>query len=369
MPSRLAAFVLTLACTTVWLASVALVGTAPVLPRSRRWLQRVLMEPVQAPHVVLVTTATFDHLTTSTLALNRPPPSTAPAPTPVPAPTADVVTAAAGSLGRAVIGMTETDGTVSELLNWMVFAAHALPLGSGLTVGTPQAAFAARLSARGIESHFSQPVAPKLTKHQFWAWIRRRSCTTAADGAHRLGLLAELSQTLNTTMLHSDSDAILFGDVWAFVDEHANGSDVLGSRGLVHKHTFRVGNGPDVSSRALVTTSDALTAAVCMGLVAFQPTEPARRLLAEAASIAAADPHADDQAIMNTILRDTLDPEFGPDATYESTQFAYASTRAEPPLQCAQAARLPSDIEQSRLDTDEGRPAMGHVRGKGGGAR
>jgi len=106
-----------------------------------------------------------------------------------------------------------------------------------------------------------------------------------------------------------------------------------------------------------------------MGLVAFQPTEPARRLLAEAASIAAADPHADDQAIMNTILRDTLDPEFGPDATYESTQFAYASTRAEPPLRCAQAARLPSDIEQSRLDTDEGRPAMGHVRGKGGGAR
>ena len=67
-------------------------------------------------------------------------------------------------------------------------------------------------------------------------------------------------------MLHSDSDAILYADAWAYVDEHGSDVDVLGSRGLVHKHNFRIGNSDEVSSRARAVVRDALTCCSLHGL-------------------------------------------------------------------------------------------------------
>ena len=76
-------------------------------------------------------------------------------------------------LGRAVVAVTAD--SLGETLNWLVFAAHALPVGSGVTIATPDKDFAALLSERGIESYYRGSV--PANRSRFWAWMRRVAAT------------------------------------------------------------------------------------------------------------------------------------------------------------------------------------------------
>ena len=64
---------------------------------------------------------------------------------------------------------------------------------------------------------------------------------------------------------------------------------------------------------------------------------------------------------MNTILRDSLDPEFGPEADYNATTFAFASTAGPQPLRFAGALSATSDTSQGGPHTDAGRSALARV--------
>ena len=77
-----------------------------------------------------------------------------------------------------------------------------------------------------------------------------------------------------------------------------------------------------------------------MGFALYAPTANARRFLDHVASIADGDEHADDQRIVNTVLRGLLEPAFGPEAGYDSPDWAFArSGSSDMPLTCVSLDR------------------------------
>ena len=143
MPSRAWLFGLICVCAAVWLVSVAVHDLPGVSDRTRA-AQRALDAAIARA--------------ADSVGLRAPP----------------------AALGRTVVAVTEN--SLEETLNWLVFAAHALPLGSGVTVATPDEAFAAQLSERGIESFYRGP--RPVGRSRFWAWVRRAepACLTRCRG-------------------------------------------------------------------------------------------------------------------------------------------------------------------------------------------
>ena len=110
-----------------------------------------------------------------------------------------------------------------------------------------------------------------------------------------------------------------------------------------------------------------------MGLAYFAATESARRLLAQAAEMAAVDERPDDQVSVNTIFRDTLEPEFGPEAggkrsgapicklksTVKRQQWAFASGDLHGvPLKYVHSGSTASSFNQGRAYSHEHRAAL-----------